>query len=257
MKKFLIIFIFGFLATSFNSYSQIKVNSSGKVGINQSNPQYNLDWSGTGRFSSTYGHFIFDNSGWSGVATMHPNSDWVGCLGNSSKKFNVLYVDHVIARAVTITSDETLKENVKNLENSLTKINRLRGVKYDFKKSYFNIEDETLKKELEKEGENNIGFLAQELKEVFPEVVFLDTTNNLYSINYIQLIPVLVEAIKEQQKTIENLTAQIETIENDCCNNNLKSGSIDSSNGFNADVNQAKLYQNTPNPFNNQTTIIK
>jgi hypothetical protein len=70
------------------------------------------------------------------------------------------------------------------------------------------------------------------------------------------LIPVLVEAIKEQQKIIENLSAQVETIENDCCNknDNLKSGTI-SSNEDNLAENQAKLFQNAPNPFSNQTTI--
>jgi len=69
------------------------------------------------------------------------------------------------------------------------------------------------------------------------------------------MIPVLVEAVKEQQKIIENLSAQVESIENDCCNNNLKSGAIDNSNGLNLEENKAKLYQNTPNPFSTQTTI--
>jgi hypothetical protein len=158
MKKISFIFIVGFLAFSFSGYSQIKVISNGKVGINQNNPQYNLDWSGTGRFSSGYGQFIFDNSGWSGVATMHPNNDWEGCLGNSSKKFNVLYVDHVIARHVTETSDARIKENIVDLDNALEKIKKVRGVKYDIKESYDDIKDEKIKRELLKSGKNNIGF---------------------------------------------------------------------------------------------------
>ncbi len=259
MKKFLIILLLGIFVFSQNSYSQIKVNSSGKVGINLSNPQYNLDIFGNGRFRADggWGELIFDDSGYSGVVTIHPLSDWVGCLGTSSKNFNLLYVDHVIARIVTETSDENLKENIVDLEGSLAKLKMLRGVKFDFKEDYFETKNSELKNELIKKGKNNIGFLAQELKEVFPEVVFHDESNDLYSVNYTMLIPVLVEALKEQQKIINNLSAQVESIENDCCNNNenLKSRSIENDNGLNADENPAKLFQNTPNPFNNQTTI--
>ncbi|MCF6356441.1 MAG: T9SS type A sorting domain-containing protein [Draconibacterium sp.] len=99
-----------------------------------------------------------------------------------------------------------------------------------------------------------LGFVAQDLQKVFPELVEQNSDGYL-SIDYIGIISVLVEAVKEQQKIINNLSAQVKSIENDCCNNNLKSGSIDSSNGLNTDDNPAKLYQNTPNPFNNQTTI--
>jgi hypothetical protein len=110
MKKFTSIFVLGFLSLSLSCFSQIKVNSSGYVGINESVPAYNLDWHGTGRFSGAgWGRLMFDNSGYSGVATIHPYEDWVGCLGRSDKRFNILYVDHVITRAVTYTSDETFK----------------------------------------------------------------------------------------------------------------------------------------------------
>jgi hypothetical protein len=50
-----------------------------------------------------------------------------------------------------------------------------------------------------------LGFIAQELKEVFPELVYQETDSSEYSINYIGLIPILVEALKEQQILIEEL----------------------------------------------------
>ncbi len=255
MKKISFIIVLSLTALSFNSFSQIKVNSSGQVGINQNYPTYNLDWFGTGRFWSIWGQLIFDSSGSGGVVTMHPASDWVGCIGRSDKQFNNIYVDHLIARAVTTTSDETLKENIVNLESSLSKLKRLRGVKYDIKEDYFRVEDKKLKKELVKKGKNNIGFLAQELEEVFPEIVFFDNSSNLYSVNYIELIPVLVEALKEQQEIIENLSAQIQAFEQDCCNNKLKSLSLTTETTNELMNEDAKLYQNTPNPFTNQTEV--
>ena len=96
MKKLVIFFVLGFITLSFGAKAQIKVASNGYVGINQAAPAYNLDWFGTGRYWSAYGDLIFDNTGWSGVATIHPGTDWAGCLGTSAKKFNVLYVDNVI-----------------------------------------------------------------------------------------------------------------------------------------------------------------
>ena len=194
------------MAFSFGAKAQINVNSIGYVGINQSVPSYNLDWFGTGRFIATSGGgLVFDNTGYGSVATLHPVDDWMGCLGTSAKRFNLLYVDHVIATQVTTTSDEKAKENIKLLENSLTKITKLRGVRYDLKADYYKTSTLDATSNLEDKGKNEIGFLAQELKEVFPEMVFYDKSNDLYSVNYTQLIPVLVEALKEQQAQIEEL----------------------------------------------------
>lgn len=205
MKKLVVIFVLCFLVSSFGIKAQIKVSSTGFVGINQATPAYNLDWYGTGRYWSSYGDLIFDNTGWGGVATIHPGTDWAGCLGTSTKKFNLLYVDHVIARDLEETSDETVKTNIKPLGNALEKILKLRGVTYDIKSEYFNTADAKIKASLEKNGKGEIGFLAQELKEVFPEVVFFDETSNLYSVSYTRLVPILVEAMKAQQLQIDEL----------------------------------------------------
>lgn len=209
MKKLGIIFVLGFMTLSFGALAQVQVASNGYVGINQSAPAYNLDWGGTGRYLSGYGALVFDNTGYFSVATIHPANDWEGCLGTSSKRFNLLYVDHIIARDCEETSDENVKTNIRPLQSSLSKITKLRGVKYDLKQEYFKTADTKLQSSLKEASKNEIGFLAQELKEVFPEVVFLDTTNNLYSVSYTRLVPVLVEAIKEQQAQIEELKKQI------------------------------------------------
>ncbi|MDX9882837.1 MAG: tail fiber domain-containing protein [Prolixibacteraceae bacterium] len=255
MKKFIAIFVLCFAALSFGAFAQIKVASNGYVGINQASPAYNLDWYGTGRFLSSYGSIIFDNSGFGGVATIRPLDDWNGTLGRSDKRFNMLYADHVIARDLEETSDETMKENIQTLNNSLEKIKKLRGIRYDLKKEYLKTNDPKSMAQFEEERKNEIGFLAQELKEVFPEIVFLDTTSNLYAVNYARLVPVLVEAIKDQQAQIEELKNSIEFIEQNCCNNNLKSASISTDVSPTLANNTASLDQNIPNPFSTETKI--
>ena len=91
--------------------------------------------------------------------------------------------------------------------------------------------------------------------EIFPEVVYLDDTSNLYSVNYSRLVPVLAEAIKEQQVIIEDLAAKIESIESDCCDKMTKSASVSENEGVNTNLKTAILYQNNPNPFKNKTEI--
>lgn len=76
-----------FLVISVSSYSQLKVNSTGKVGINQLSPTYNLDLYGNARFWTTWGAFIFDSSGNSGRAILYPGTSAVGDLGKESNKF--------------------------------------------------------------------------------------------------------------------------------------------------------------------------
>ncbi|MBT8234296.1 MAG: hypothetical protein HKO66_01510, partial [Saprospiraceae bacterium] len=70
---------------------------------------------------------------------------------------------------------------------------------------------------------NQIGFIAQELKNVYPEFVKeseivnsdhdANTTHNLHSVNYAAMVPVLTKAIQEQQELIKALEARIEALE--------------------------------------------
>jgi hypothetical protein len=115
--------------------------------------------------------------------------------------------------SITDTSDRRLKEDVNDLSGSLDKITQLNG------KSYVMIDDER--------GQTEFGFIAQEVKEVFPEVVKeiqqyeLDengeeTTEevNYIGVSYVQLIAPMVEAIKELKSKNETLEARIESLEN-------------------------------------------
>lgn len=87
-------------------------------------------------------------------------------------------------------SDKRLKTDIQYIqeENNLDKIGKLNGIRFKWKEKY----NDYL----------NLGFIAQEVKEIIPEVVRYDEVNDIYTMEYTGLIPVLVEAIKEQQKVI-------------------------------------------------------
>jgi hypothetical protein len=94
------------------------------------------------------------------------------------------------------------------------------------------------------------GLIAQDLQKVYPDLVYEDQ-NGYLSVDYVGIIPLLIQSIKQQQSQIENLNQEIQILNSN--NNKLKSAQ--GSDDINAS-DKAMLYQNTPNPFN-QTTEIK
>jgi hypothetical protein len=96
----------------------------------------------------------------------------------------------VAGGTVTANSDEKLKENVITIENALEKVLSLRGVEYDRIDS----------------GDHQIGVIAQEVEKIIPEVVYGD---EIKSVAYGNLVGLLIEAIKEQQKEIQELKKKL------------------------------------------------
>jgi len=106
-----------------------------------------------------------------------------------------------IANAWNTFSDIRLKEIIGNInsDEALNQVLKLQAVKFCYKN------DETKKQ--------NIGLIAQEVEKIVPEVVTTDDTEEHYkSIAYDKLVPILIEAIKEQQKEIEKLRLEIEEL---------------------------------------------
>lgn len=99
--------------------------------------------------------------------------------------------DAVLQGTLTQVSDERFKINIQPLKHSLEKITQLNGYSYNWK-------DEQRNKDLQ------IGVLAQEIQLIYPNLVKTEINGNL-SVNYIGLIPVLLEAVKELKKEIDEL----------------------------------------------------
>jgi len=144
-----------------------------------------------------------------GIGTVSPDSGFVLHVNGAA-----------LANAWNTPSDKRLKTNIKPLQGALQSVLKLQGVN-------FNWIDET-----DHRPGQNIGFIAQDVKEIFPEIVSgggKDKEDNeiYYSIEYATLTPVLVEAIKElntenkalnetnkkQNETIKELEARIEALE--------------------------------------------
>lgn len=142
----------------------------------------------------------------------------------------------VLADAFARTSDGRLKTNIETIKNPMELLLQVRGTTYNFNK------------EAVAEGKpcsKQYGLIAQELEKVMPEAVWNLNTGRK-AVDYDMLIPVLIEAVKEQQqriKTLEKLLAE----------NNTGGGKL-SGNALN-EIGAAVLYQNVPNPYNTSTEI--
>ncbi|MFT4261674.1 MAG: tail fiber domain-containing protein, partial [Candidatus Woesearchaeota archaeon] len=95
-------------------------------------------------------------------------------------------------------SDKTLKENITKINHALKKLEKINGYYYDWKN-----EDSGTKKY------RHVGLIAQEVEKVLPEAVSTDKKDNLKSIRYTEIIPLLVQAIKEQQEQINYLLNKV------------------------------------------------
>ena len=101
------------------------------------------------------------------------------------------------------SSDITLKDNVRPIESAIFKVQQIRGVEFDWNEK---------STELQQEKGHDVGLIAQEVEKVLPEVVQI-REDGIKAVAYEKVVPLLVEAIKEQQTLIEDLSNRIKTLE--------------------------------------------
>ena len=120
---------------------------------------------------------------------------------NKSDAFKVMFNgdttvsnDLTVSGDVVISSDARLKSNIVSLGSTLPKLLQIDGKSYEIK------------------GKQKIGVLAQEIKEVFPELVSEDD-NEMLAVNYQGLVPVLINALKEQDAKMKEQEKKINRLE--------------------------------------------
>ncbi|MDA7492346.1 tail fiber domain-containing protein [bacterium] len=136
--------------------------------------------------------------------TIVPSVDDDVNLGDFNRRWKTIYgVTGNFSGNVSAfnSSDERLKENIINLDGSLAKILELRGTRFDWKKG---------NEELHPYEGSDIGFIAQEVKEVVPEVIG-EMHGGYYGLKYEKLTPILVEAIKELSAKVDALEKKLES----------------------------------------------
>ena len=158
---------------------------------------------------------------------------------------------------VQVHSDERLKSDIKPLSDEKDKLYLLQGKSYKKMLPPTGLEEDSLAEKREIVEIPEYGYLAQELKDIFPDLVDQDTSD-YYSINYIGLIPVIVEALKDQRLESEKKQIQIDE-QREQIKQLIKLMDIKSINEKAFEENGIEsipiLLQNTPNPFNQATEI--
>ena len=174
----------------------ISTITSGNM-IQSSAGTYDLDVSGDLSINSSGGVINIGNDnvsqniniGTNGTRTITIGKDGVGTFQVDSE--NVVFTNS------TQFSDSRLKENLNFINNHLEKVNNLNGYYYNW------IKDENKK--------TNIGFIAQEVEKEFPMLI-TEQENGYKSVNYIGMIPVLLECIKTQNQKIETLNQKLDEL---------------------------------------------
>lgn len=149
-----------------------------------------------------------------------PMSDETSSFGNTLGKTNRRWGAVYATNGVITTSDMTLKTNVQPLTYGLKELLKLNTITYNWKNYKLGKTTIPLHKQ-----EKKIGFSAQQLLEILPEVVqthswvpanetgdYKEVKNEHLGVNYSDIIPVTVKAIQEQQVQIEELKREIEEL---------------------------------------------
>jgi hypothetical protein len=163
-------------STQYVQYNNIYSNVNGKNGVNNINPLYALDVNANGNTGAR----IFSGS---------------LAVGNISASATVGRIDASNDVVAYSTSDIRLKENITPILNPIAKIEAIGGYTFDWKPEH---------KDLHGFEGHDIGVIAQEIEVIMPEVV--TTRDNGYkAVKYEKLVPLLIEAIKDLQKQVDEL----------------------------------------------------
>lgn len=169
-------------------------------GAASNQPQYGIMFAGT----ATFGTFGSVTADWATYFTMDStaNRGWIfrdTANGNKASISNAgvaTFAGDVVAYG---SSDKQLKNNITPIENALQKVKQIGGYTFDWndKQDVYTGHD--------------VGVIAQEIEEVLPEVV--TTRDNGYkAVKYEKIVPLLIEAIKEQQTQIEELKQLVQQL---------------------------------------------
>ena len=181
-------------AAASNEGGQINIRKS----LNGSTADWTIDQYGT--TSSDARLRIFNTIAETNGITIMENGN-IG-MGSLTPSVRLQVAGDIIANSIAGSSDLRYKTNIRPVYNALDKVKALRGVYFNWNKEAFPDKNFGTKDEL--------GFIAQEIENVVPEIVTKDNTKEEYrSVKYDKLVALLVEAIKEQQIQIDSLKIQL------------------------------------------------
>lgn len=213
-----------------SDYNRVTITTAGNVGIGTTQPERRLhviSALGGDGVRVQHGDVITDlkasaagiTQGGVGTHTNHPfyimtnfqdriyiTADGNVGIGTTNPGTHRLYVNgSVYATGGCQGSDIKFKKNITSVDESLSKILQIRGVSFEW-------DTEEYKEKGFLEG-RHYGIIAQEIEEIFPELV-REGPEGEKAISYTEIIPILVEAIKAQQQEIRELRQLVNTLIN-------------------------------------------
>lgn len=194
---------------------------------------------GLGVDENGYGHIYKNVNSVYSIMTFN-TAGKIGISRNPSYQLDVN--GNVRGNSFILYSGNLSKSNVKPIESAKDNLLKLMCISYVLNECQldYNKNNESL----EENQKKHYGFLAQEVNELFPELVYEDDSG-AYSIDYISFIPLMLAEIKQQHETIKSLKLELEYLKSI-----EKNKVITISND-----NLGELYQNFPNPFYQNTKI--
>jgi len=124
-------------------------------------------------------------------STVIPSGDNSITLGALGSRWSAVYAGNGVIQ----TSDRRQKKDITNLDLGLKEVLRLQPVRYSWKS------DST--------SSPKVGLIAQDVRNVVPEVVVGNESKESLGINYAELVPVLINAIKEEHQQVTELRKQV------------------------------------------------
>jgi Chaperone of endosialidase len=179
-------------------------NEGGQIVIKKSLNGSVSDWTidQVGSSSANARFRIFSTGELAGLTILE--NGYVG-LGNIAPTVRLHVSGDIIANSVAGTSDRRFKTNIHPVDNALAKVKALQGVYFNWNQKDFPEKDFG--------SQNELGLIAQEVEKVVPEIVSKDNSKEEYrSVKYDKLVALLVEAMKEQQKQIEQLQLKVKQL---------------------------------------------
>ena len=174
---------------------------------------------GTGSGNASGSIYAITQGGSSNSKVVYNNTYHSYYVGSSTEEMRLesdgdLHVEGDVTAYSTTVSDIRLKDNIVTIDNALDKVCKLRGVEYTWNKG-------------SRKDTRDLGVIAQEVEKVLPEIVkekkmpLIDDSETTYkSVDYEKITAVLVEAVKEQQAQIDELTTILEKLTKQLNNGN-------------------------------------
>jgi hypothetical protein len=169
----------------------------------------------TGASNTGYAGYFTNSSatGWTVYAAGTAPNYFAGnvSIGTTANSYT-LQVNGSVAgtQAYVNASDARLKKNIKTLEHGLDTVEKLRGVRFDWRTP----EEREVGQSLNLPADQpQVGFIAQEVEKVLPEAVVI-SKDGIRSMEESKMTPVLVEAVKELKADNDDLRKKLEAVEN-------------------------------------------